>query len=324
MALAGKVKTALDETRTLILGAQVLVGFQFQSAFQEQFDGLPVGSRLISGIALALMLSTVGLLIAPSAFHRIAEKGETTGRIHSLAGYFAATALVPFAVALGLDLTITLERTWGKLPAGIMGGIGIAGSAAASWYGLGLLMRRTQGATERGQVLTERHQREPTPIHARIDQMLTEARVILPGAQALLGFQLVIVLTNTFEKLPNASRSVHGFALLAVALAVVLLITPAALHRIVWAGEESETLLTIGGRITAMSLLPLAVGMTGDAYLVLERILGLPGVVALAAGLILLFLLGCWFVWPLADLLLGRRYKASVNWLAKRQEAKQG
>ena len=32
--------------------------------------------------------------------------------------------------------------------------------------------------------------RETAPLHARIEQMLTEARVILPGAQALLGFQL--------------------------------------------------------------------------------------------------------------------------------------
>jgi hypothetical protein len=324
MALAGKVKTALDETRTLILGAQILVGFQFQSAFQERFDSLPAVSRIISGIALALMLSTVGLLIAPSAFHRIAERGETTGRIHSLTGYFAATALVPFAVALGLDLTITLERAWGQVPAGIVGGVAIAGSAAAGWYGLGLIMRRTQGTTERGKALSERHQREPTPLHGRIDQMLTEARVILPGAQALLGFQLVIVLTNTFEKLPSASRSVHGFSLLAVALAVVLLITPAALHRIVWAGEESEALLAIGGRLTAIALLPLAFGMTGDAYVVLDRIIGVPGVAALAAGIILLFLLGCWFVWPLADLLIGHRYAAGANSLAERQEAKQG
>ena len=29
-----------------------------------------------------------------------------------------------------------------------------------------------------------------TPLHAKIEQMLTEARVILPGAQALFGFQL--------------------------------------------------------------------------------------------------------------------------------------
>jgi hypothetical protein len=71
MALAGKVKTALDETRTLILGAQILLGFQFQAAFQEQFDTLPSTSRQLNALALALMLLTIGLLVAPSAYHRI-------------------------------------------------------------------------------------------------------------------------------------------------------------------------------------------------------------------------------------------------------------
>ena len=80
MALAGKVKTALDETRTLILGAQILLGFQYQGAFQEKFDSLPSISRQMSALALLLMLLTVGLLIAPSAFHRIARAG---GNRHS-------------------------------------------------------------------------------------------------------------------------------------------------------------------------------------------------------------------------------------------------
>ena len=34
MQLERKLKTALDESRLLILGAQVLFGFQFQSVFQ--------------------------------------------------------------------------------------------------------------------------------------------------------------------------------------------------------------------------------------------------------------------------------------------------
>ena len=55
---------------------------------------------------------------------------------------------------------------------------------------------------------------ETAPLHSRIEQMLTEARVILPGAQALLGFQLAIVLTDTFEKLPILSRLLHAAALM--------------------------------------------------------------------------------------------------------------
>src|SRR5207248_11613431 len=61
------------------------------------------------------------------------------------------------------------------------------------------------------------------PFSGKIDQMLTEARVILPGSQALLGFQLAIVLTQAFDKLPFGVKVVHGAALLLVALSVVLL-----------------------------------------------------------------------------------------------------
>ena len=135
MALAGKVKTALDETRTLILGSQILLGFQFQGTFRERFDQLSLSNRHMSAVALALMLLAVCLLIAPSAFHRIAEDGQSTGHMHSLTGYFAAMALLPFAAALGIDLTLTLEQAWSNQAAGMAAGLLFAAAAAASWYG---------------------------------------------------------------------------------------------------------------------------------------------------------------------------------------------
>jgi hypothetical protein len=298
VALAGKVKTALDETRTLILGAQILLGFQFQGAFQERFEALWPEARVASAIALGLMLASVGLLIAPSAYHRIADQGESTGRIQFLTGYCAAAALLAFAAALGLDLAITLARVAGNAAAGIAAGIVFAGMASAGWCGLGIFMKRSQGAAERSQAQYERGLRETAPLHTRIEQMLTEARVILPGAQALLGFQLVIVFTSAFENLPDSSRLVHGMALVCVALSVILLITPAALHRIVWAGEDTEGLLGIGGGLTILALLPLAFGMSGDSYVVLARMSGSSRVGTASAIITLLCLLGLWFAWP--------------------------
>ena len=59
-----------------------------------------------------------------------------------------------------------------------------------------------------------------------------------------------------------------------VVVSVILLITPAALHRIVWSGEDSEALLRIGGPITAAALLPLALGMAADSYVVLASTFG--------------------------------------------------
>ena len=60
--------------------------------------------------------------------------------------------------------------------------------------------------------------------------------MILPGVQALLGFKLIVTLHRSFEELAASSRLIHIVSLCAVALAVVLLMTPAALHRITFAG----------------------------------------------------------------------------------------
>lgn len=35
-----------------------------------------------------------------------------------------------------------------------------------------------------------------------MEEVLTECRMVLPGAQALLGFQLAIVLMEAFDRLP--------------------------------------------------------------------------------------------------------------------------
>jgi hypothetical protein len=39
-----KLKIALEETRMLVLGAQVLLGFQLRGAFEDGFEDLPTGS----------------------------------------------------------------------------------------------------------------------------------------------------------------------------------------------------------------------------------------------------------------------------------------
>jgi hypothetical protein len=47
-----------------------------------------------------------------------------------------------------------------------------------------------------------------TALATKVEQLLTEARVIIPGAQALLGFQFIAMLTSGFDRLPP---SVKGF-----------------------------------------------------------------------------------------------------------------
>ena len=90
MSLKHKVKEGLDETRLLILGAQVLFGFKLTSVFQECFAQLSHATRLVDCAGQFLMALAIGLLIAPSMQHHIAEKGReyppSSARDRSLRG----------------------------------------------------------------------------------------------------------------------------------------------------------------------------------------------------------------------------------------------
>ena len=200
MSLSKQVKTALDETRLLMLGAQVLFGFKLNGVFQEEFANLSLASRYVDCAGQVLMAMAIGLLVAPSMQHRIVENGEDTVRIHRITGVFAGMALLPFAVSLGLGFYIVFDHVFG-MTAAFVAGSAFCLLAAMFWYGLGFSLRRKS----RKRAMQEE---KPTPLTTKIEQMLTEARIILPGAQALLGFQLTVTLTKAFGQLPEFAEAV--------------------------------------------------------------------------------------------------------------------
>jgi hypothetical protein len=129
--------------------------------------------------------------------------------------------------------------------------------------------------------------------------MLTEARVILPGAQALLAFQLLAMLAQAFDRLPRISQIVHATALGCVAITVVLLIAPAAFHRITFKGNDSEDFYRIGSRLVIVALFPLALGMTGDIHVAIAKLTANAALASTAAAGTFLTLIVLWYIYPL-------------------------
>jgi len=229
---------AMDETRLLILGSQVLLGFLFQSVFQNGFDSLSPASKNLVCAALALMMLSMGCLIAPSMQHRIVEAGEATSRLGRATTVLAGWALLPFLASLGLGLFIVFDRIFGRV-AGVAVGAASAALAGFFWFGLAGLI-----GEQRRRSMT--NQSGPTSLSTKVEQMLTEARVIIPGCQALLGFQLVAMMTQAFDELPQDAKIMHAAGLCSVTIAMILLMTPAALHRLSFGGNESERFLRLG------------------------------------------------------------------------------
>jgi hypothetical protein len=298
MELTKKIKLALDETRILILGAQILLGFQFRAVFSDRYEELPGSLQCLDGVALFPMICVVALLITPGPYHRIVQNGEDSRSFHHLVTTIASLALVPFAIALGLDVVVTFGHLFGEV-SGMVAGITAGAVAIGFWYGYPLAKRRYN--CEQESVMTTRPTEEPaaTPLDIKIEQMLTEARVILPGAQALFGFQLAIVFTRSFADLPVVSMIMHATSLVLVTLTVVLLMAPAAYHRIVYAGEASVDMYRVGSALVTSATIPLALGLAGDMYVVMTKITASAAPAIVAAGAVFILLIGLWHAYPL-------------------------
>ena len=302
--LQKKLKTALNETRLLVLGSQILLGFEFHGVFQESFKKLSPLARDLDGIAILLMVATLSLLIAPSMQHRIVEEGGTSARIFRITGTMAGIALLPFAISLGLDLYTVMEPVFGPAAA-YAGGAVFLFLALLFWYGVEYLVRRAKEP-----LMPSSQRQQHTPVSTKIEELLTEARVVLPGAQALLGFQLAVTLTNAFEELPFASKVVHAAALMLVAFAMILLMAPAAFHRIAFAGEDSEDFHRIGSWFVVAATVPLATGIAGDVYVAIGKIAESAGIGIAAALVALGLMVALWYVQPYS---LRRRLAAKAR-----------
>ncbi|MEA2881282.1 MAG: hypothetical protein QOH32_501 [Bradyrhizobium sp.] len=291
-----KLKTSLDETRLLVLGAQVLLGFEFQAFFQDGFSELSRLSRTLCLAGLGSIILTLAFLVLPSMEHRLVEKGHASTRLIDVTSFCAALGLAFLALTLTLSAYVVIDRHFGMI-AGISGGLAFGALASFAWLGFEVLLGI---AAEKKQM-----ERSHTPLGMRIEQLLTEARLIIPGAQALLGFQFVAMLTSGFDRLPQTSKIIHVVALGLIGINVMLLMTPAALHRLTFGGDDSESFLRIGSALVITAPLFLAAGIGAESWVVLQKVTGdsVWSSFGAAAGFLALVL--CWYVVPLV--LRGRR-----------------
>jgi hypothetical protein len=298
--LKDKIENALNETRILVLGIQILIGFGFRGFFEPGFDQMAPVAQQLQLVALALMLFGLGVLLVPVSYHRLVLHGRNTGELHRLATATVTTGLLPFAIAMSLSFFLGARWVLGTRGSAILSAIVLA-LTLTCWYGMELIARQHKlGKLDLGAMIDplreiDMEQEQKTDLTTRVKQVLIECRVVLPGAQALLGFQLIIMWMTAFYKIPQAWKVLHLASLTSVGICTVLLITPAAWHRIVEQGEDSEMLHHITARLLLWAMVFLALGICGDFWIVARMTgLGNPLSTGLALGL-LAFFYGAWF-----------------------------
>ena len=127
--------------------------------------------------------------------------------------------------------------------------------------------------------------------------LLDEARLVLPGIQSMFGFQLIVIFTEAFNKLEPSQRFIHLAALSLMAIAIAIIMTPAAIHREGGSREVREEFINVSSWLILISMFPLAVGLCLDFYLVVGVIIDVQWAAFLAAILLAVFVF-FWVVLP--------------------------
>lgn len=92
--------------------------------------------------------------------------------------------------------------------------------------------------------------------------------MVLPGIQTLFGFQLIAAFNAPFQDLDRLDRVIHLCALVLIAVAIALIMTPAAYHRICEPGRTSLFFTRLASALVAAAMLPLLLGISLDIYVV--------------------------------------------------------
>jgi Family of unknown function (DUF6328) len=148
------------------------------------------------------------------------------------------------------------------------------------------------------------HYMEPQAVHSetleeQADHVIAEARMVLPGVQTLLGFQLVAVFNQRFTIFTQHEQALHFAAFLLIAGAMGFLMTPAAYHRQSGAARISSHFVTLATRLIMMAMWPLSIGVALDTYLIGRLIFPAREMAILGGTAVFLLLVGLWFVFPL-------------------------
>lgn len=129
-------------------------------------------------------------------------------------------------------------------------------------------------------------------------QILEECRMVLPGIQALFGFQLIAVFNQGFADLSRFDRDVHMVALLLNILAIGCVVAPASFHRQVERDCVSEQLINFSSKLLCVGMMPLLASLSLDTYVVAKAISEHTIVGVIAASFAACYLTFLWYVIP--------------------------
>jgi hypothetical protein len=153
----------------------------------------------------------------------------------------------------------------------------------------------------------------PASLEEETRTVIEEARMVLPGIQAFFGFQLIAVFNKRFQDFTHTEQILHLIALFLLAVAIALIMTPAAYHRIAERGMVSRHFVELASRFLECAMLPLMLSITIDFFLLTRFIVRDSTLSTAVAVVTILMFFGLWFLFPWTQKLRRNRHGSSPN-----------
>lgn len=125
------------------------------------------------------------------------------------------------------------------------------------------------------------------------DQILQGIRIVLPGTQAVMGFQFIAFFNPVFQGLPTSLKTLHFITLILSILCSLCLIAPVAFQQIGEDGKATNRFLNFTKKMLSIAMLFLLLSVVGNLY-VAAKVISVDTTIALlisaslfSAGIIL-------------------------------------
>jgi cobalamin synthase len=147
--LKEEMRSVIEEARMVLPGMQALFGFQTISVFSDGFGNAPMTVKYVYLLALALVALTMGLLMTPAAYNRIAERGQVSRRMVELLSWLITIGMIPMMLAVALDVNVVVDIAQDAHDLAVGAAAATAILLGCLWFAFPLLKKRAN-STMRG------------------------------------------------------------------------------------------------------------------------------------------------------------------------------
>lgn len=131
-----------------------------------------------------------------------------------------------------------------------------------------------------------------------LTDLLGELRVLLPGAQTLTAFLVILPFNGGFAEIREEEKIVYAITFICSVISLIIFTAPAAQHRMQRPLRDREEFKNLASRLIVIGLIPLSMAIVLSAQLVMSEVVVnrlLSWSIAAGLGLLIIAL---WWIMP--------------------------